>query len=303
MLSLTVTYKDRIDKYIASNSSLSRADIQELIKSKAVFVNNGLVCKPSYIVHPPQEIKIIRLLDKTPKIEAQNIKLDIIYEDDHLVIIDKPSGLIVHPSPTHYENTLANGLLYHFKNNLSDTNGLLRPGIVHRIDKDTSGLLIVTKTNAVHIKLAEMFKNHSIKRSYIAICDNFLTDKKLRINLPIGLDPKNPQKRKVTNIKAKEAITNVELIKTFYHEKQPKSLVKCNLETGRTHQIRVHLAHINNPIYGDNVYNKKIDDFNQRLHAYKLEFVHPMLEKQMTFYSKVPSEFNICEYDFELLKG
>lgn len=227
--------------------------------------------------------------------------LNIVYEDEYLCVINKPSGLIVHPAPGHYDNTLVNGLLYHFKNNLSNENGLLRPGIVHRIDKDTSGLLIIAKTNEVHNILSKNFKNHDISREYIAIVDGILEDKKLKLDLPIGRDVKNRQMMSVTNQNSKHAITNVELLNTFYLDGYPKSLVKCVLETGRTHQIRVHLAYIKNPVYGDPIYGKKVDDFNQRLHAYKLTFLHPINNKKIVLFAEPPKEFEIANFKFQEL--
>lgn len=303
MIELEVKYKERIDKYIANNTDLSRSDIKQLIEQRAVYINETNVIKPKYIVREGQIIKIVKLLDKEIKIEPQEMELNIVYQDEHLIVLNKPSGLIVHPAPGHYEKTLVNGLLYHFKNNLSNENGLLRPGIVHRIDKDTSGLLLVAKTNEAHKKLAEKFVTHDIKRSYVAIVDGVLTDKKLKLNLPIGRDVKDRQKMTITHQNSKEAITHVELLKTFYIDKMPKSLVKCELETGRTHQIRVHMAYVKNPVYGDEVYGKKVDDFGQRLHAYKLDFIHPFTGEQMTFYAMPPAEFNVSGFDFsELVK-
>ncbi|ADE20008.1 RluA family pseudouridine synthase [Mycoplasma crocodyli] len=299
MLKIEVTYKERIDKYISNNSEISRNDIKALIEQKAVFVNDVVVNQPKFIVREGQVISVTKLIDKEIHIEAQDIDLDIAYEDEHLLVIKKPSGMVVHPAPGHHENTLVNALLFHFKNNLSNENGLLRPGIVHRIDKDTSGLLIVAKTNEVHQLLSEGFSNKSINRKYFAICDGVLKSKKMKLDLPIGRDVKNRQQMSVTNSNSKHAITNLEMLKSFYFDNQPKCLVKATLETGRTHQIRVHCAYINNPIFGDSTYGKKVDDFNQRLHAYRLEFVHPITNKKIIIYSNPPKEFGICDFDFE----
>nr|WP_318033144.1 RluA family pseudouridine synthase [Mycoplasmopsis cynos] len=267
MIELIVKYPERVDKYIANNSDITRNDIKLLIQEGAVFVDGIKVNKPKFEVKENQLIKVIKVIDKEINIIPENIELNIIYDDEYLCIIDKPSGLVVHPSPGHTSKTLVNGLLYHFKNNLSNENGLLRPGIVHRIDKDTSGLLIIAKNNLVHNKLAEMFATHNVNRKYLAICDGILEDKKLRLNLPIGRSVKDRQKMTITNINSKPAITNVTLLKSFYLNNQPKSLVKCELETGRTHQIRVHLKYIKNPVYGDPLYNKEVDNFGQRLHV------------------------------------
>ncbi|WP_426461358.1 RluA family pseudouridine synthase [Mycoplasma hafezii] len=299
MIQLEVKYQDRIDKYIANNTEISRNDIKQLIDENVVSVDGMIVNKPKFQVREGQIITIEKVIDKEIHIEPQEMELKIVYEDDYLCVIDKPSGLIVHPAPGHHEGTLVNGLLYHFKNNLSNENGLLRPGIVHRIDKDTSGLLIVAKTNEAHKLLADMFFNHDVHRSYIAICDGVLQDKKLKLDLPIGRSTKDRQKMTVTNQNSKHAITYVTLLKTFYLDNKPKSLVQCELETGRTHQIRVHLAYIKNPIYGDPIYNKPVDEYGQRLHAYKLTFIHPVTKERITLYSKLPEDFSVANFDFD----
>ncbi|SYV96746.1 Pseudouridine synthase [Mycoplasmopsis edwardii] len=303
-MEIVVKYKERIDKYISNNSEISRNDIKLLIEEGAVFVDDIKVNKPKFEVHEGQFIKVIKLIDKEIHVEPEKMDLNIIYDDEYLCIIDKPSGLVVHPSPGHASGTLVNGLLYHFKNNLSNENGLLRPGIVHRIDKDTSGLLVIAKNNQVHNLLAMKFAEHDINRKYLAIADGILEDKKMRLNLPIGRSQQDRQKMTVTNLNSKNAITNVTLLKSFYIDNKPKSLIKCELETGRTHQIRVHMKYIGNPIYGDPMYNKNVDEFGQRLHAYKLEFEHPITGKYLEFYSKPPVEFEVSEFDFdEFLKG
>ncbi|WP_027121409.1 RluA family pseudouridine synthase [Mycoplasma leonicaptivi] len=302
MLQIEVKYKDRIDKYVTNNSDISRNDIKQLILEGAVLVNNVKINKPKFEVHEGQIINIIKIIDKTIHINPEKMDLNIVYDDEYICVIDKPSGMVVHPSPGHHQNTLVNGLLYHFKNNLSNENGLLRPGIVHRIDKDTSGLLIIAKNNEVHKLLSDKFSTHSIKREYIAICDGILEDKRLKLNLPIGRSNKDRQKMAITNTNSKNAITNVTLLNSFYLNNQPKSLVKCELETGRTHQIRVHMQYIGNPIYGDPVYGKSIDEFGQRLHAYSIEFQHPVTHKKMLFFSDLPeimkqeSNFNFSEF-------
>ncbi|VEU61116.1 pseudouridylate synthase [Mycoplasmopsis bovigenitalium] len=302
MLKLDVNYKERIDKYISDNSEISRNDAKQLILQGAVFLNNNSipVNKPNYIVQEGWNITITKLIEKETNIVPTKMDLNIIYEDEDIVILDKPTNLVVHPAPGHYEDTLVNGLLHHFKA-LSNENGLLRPGIVHRIDKDTSGLLIIAKNNETHIKLAEMLKKHEIKRSYIAICDGLVENKITKINLPINRHV-NDRKKMTVNKDGKESITTVYLLKHFYIDKQPKSLVKCELQTGRTHQIRVHLKYIGHPVYGDSVYNKKVDEFNQRLHAYKLEFIHPNTQQNIKVFAAIPSEFNVADFDFELIK-
>ncbi|QNM93607.1 RluA family pseudouridine synthase [Mycoplasma sp. Pen4] len=299
MIELEVKYSERIDKYISNHSEISRNDIKQLIEEKAVFVDGVVVNKPKFTVKEGQIIKVTRVIDKEIHVIPQEMELEILYDDDYLCVLNKPSGLTVHPAPGHVDNTLVNGLLYHFKNNLSNENGLLRPGIVHRIDKDTSGLLIIAKTNEAHKLLAEKFADHSIHRSYIAIADGILESNKMKLILPIGRSQKDRLKMEVTNNNSKHAVTNITLLKSFYLDNLPKSLIKCELETGRTHQIRVHLSHIKNPIYGDPVYNKPIDDFGQRLHAYKLVFEHPITKETMTFFAKPPKEFEVSGFDFK----
>ncbi|WP_427902970.1 RluA family pseudouridine synthase [Metamycoplasma alkalescens] len=287
MLKLIVNYAERIDKYIANNSSITRNDIQQLIQEGAVFVNQIKINKNKYIVKEKDEIEIIRVIDKQINVEEQKIPLEIIYENDDYLVLNKPSGLVVHPAPGHKSNTLVNGLMYHFKNNLSNVNGLLRMGVVHRIDKDTSGLLIIAKNNETHNYFASLLKNHQINRTYLAIVDKKIPNKKLHIDLPIGRDAKNRQKYAVTEQNSKNAFTIIEVLDYLNINNQEKTLVKCNLKTGRTHQIRVHLNYIGHPVYGDPIYNKKVDEFNQRLHAVSLDFIDNKGNK-MHFEAPIP---------------
>ncbi|ENY68895.1 Ribosomal large subunit pseudouridine synthaseD [Metamycoplasma auris 15026] len=273
MLRLIATCSERIDKYISSNSNISRNDIQQLISEGAVFVNQRKINKNKFILKEGDEIEIKKVIDKQINLKEQEIPLDIVFENDDYLVINKPSGLVVHPAPGHKENTLVNGLMYHFKNNLSNVNGLLRLGIIHRIDKDTSGLLIVAKNNETHNYFASLLKEHKINRSYIVIVDGKIPNKKIHIDLPIGRDINNRQKFAVTETNSKNAFTAIEVLDYLKINNKDKTLIKCQLKTGRTHQIRVHLNYIGHPVYGDPVYNKKIDDFNQRLHAYSLEFI------------------------------
>ncbi|WP_330463495.1 RluA family pseudouridine synthase [Metamycoplasma gateae] len=273
MLKLIVNYSERIDKYITNNSEITRNDIQQLIKEGAVFVNKVKINKNKFVVKENDEIEVIKIIEKQLNVEEQNIELDIVYENDDYLVINKPSGLVVHPAPGHRDNTLVNGLMYHFKNNLSNVNGLLRLGVVHRIDKDTSGLLIIAKNNTTHNYFASLLKEHKINRTYLAIVDGKIPNKKMHIDLPIGRDLKNRQKFAVTEQNSKHAYTMIEVLRYLKIDNKDKTLVKCNLKTGRTHQIRVHLNYIKHPVYGDPIYNKKIDEFNQRLHAVELEFI------------------------------
>ena len=281
----TVKYEERIDKYLGDNSNFSRSDIKKLIAGHAVFSNNIEVRKANFKVREGDILKVTDVIKKEINALPEDIKIDVVYEDEHIIVINKASGMVVHPAPGHPGGTLVNALLFRFKD-LSDINGPIRPGIVHRIDKDTSGLLVVAKTNEAHQKLAEDLKDHKIERTYYALVKGRLEDKITHIDLPIGRDPKHRQRMCVIRENSKEAVTHV------YVEKinEESTLVRCELETGRTHQIRVHLAYIKHPIIGDPLYGTKIDDFNQRLHAARLKLNHPITEKEMVFESKIPKE-------------
>ncbi|WP_027334051.1 RluA family pseudouridine synthase [Mycoplasma elephantis] len=303
MIEIKVKYKERIDKYISDNSEISRNDIKELIKLGAVQCDNDIVRKPNYIPKIDSIIKITKLLDKEIKLTSEKIDFEIIFQNENYIIINKPNNLVVHPSPSHPNNTLVNGLLYYFKNNLSNNNGLLRPGIVHRIDKDTTGLLLIAKNNIAHNYFAEMIKNHQVKREYLAIVENWPDQDIYHINLPIGRDKMDRKKMGVTNIDSKNAITHIYVLKKFEYNNKKLALVKCILETGRTHQIRVHLNYINYPVYNDPTYGNKENDFHQYLHAYKLSFCDPFDSKNKSFFAKPPKEFDISMYDFLNLKN
>lgn len=290
MQKIKVKEMSRIDKYISDNTEITRNAIKELILDKKIMVNDVIVNKPKYIVKVDDEINILEQPPvKEMKFEAENIPLNIVYEDDNLIVIDKPSNMVVHPSPGNMTKTLVNSLLYHFGKNLSDENGYLRPGIVHRIDKNTSGLLVVAKNNKTHQHLAQQLKDHKVKRKYKAIVHGHLENEITHVNLPIGRDVKNRQKMGVTKHNSKEALTHIYLEDRFFKDKKPYSLIRCELETGRTHQIRVHLSYIKHPVVGDDLYGRKIDDLGQRLHAYELEF-EDINGKTMKFNSELPIE-------------
>ncbi|UVD81860.1 RluA family pseudouridine synthase [Mycoplasma iguanae] len=292
-MKITAKYSERIDKYISDNSEISRNDIKDLILNHEVFVNGISVRKPKFMLTENDEIEIINIPTKVMDINPEKIPLKIVFEDDDIIIVDKPSGMVVHPAPGNMSGTLVNALLYHFNNNLSDENGYLRPGIVHRIDKNTSGLLIVAKNNKIHKYLTEKLKNHEIKRKYKAIVENFLENDIINLDLPIGRDPQNRQKMAVIKQNSKEARTKVFLEKLFEYENKKYSLIRCELETGRTHQIRVHLSYIKHPVYGDPLYGNTVDDFGQRLHAYELSLTMPD-GKELKFTSDLPKEFDIA---------
>ncbi|NQZ65985.1 MAG: RluA family pseudouridine synthase [Mycoplasmatales bacterium] len=284
---IKVKNKERIDKYVAANSDFSRSDIKKLIESHAVFVDGISVRKANFTVYEGNEILVTDIIEKEINAIPENIPVDVVYEDEDILVINKPSGMVVHPAPGHHSGTLVNALLYRFKK-LSNINGTTRPGIVHRIDKDTSGLLVVAKNNQSHIFLSNELKDHKINREYLAWVEGRVPNKITHINLPIGRDNKNRQKMAVTKINSKNAVTHVFVKKVL----EKRTLVKCNLETGRTHQIRVHMAYLKHPLIGDPIYGKKIDDFGQRLHAYKLEFTHPKTKKKLEFKVDPPKKFN-----------
>lgn len=279
---------ERIDKFLAQKLDKSRSLVQKLIKDELVLVN-GEVVKTNYSVADGDEIDVKQLdiVDNT-NIIPQPMDLDIIYEDDNLLVINKPSGLVVHPAPGHYQDTLVNGLLA-YSNKLSDINGEFRPGIVHRIDKDTSGLLVVCKNNETHEALANQLSDKTLFRQYLAIVHGEIEEDEGEIIAPIGRDPRDRVKMAVVAKNSKEAQTNFKVLERYEHY----TLVSCNLLTGRTHQIRVHFDFINYPLVGDPLYGIKptIDTKGQALHAYKLGFIHPRSGEYMEFEAKPPQEF------------
>lgn len=279
---------ERIDKFLAQKLDKSRSLVQKLIKDELVLVN-GEVVKTNYIVADGDEIDVKQLdvVDNT-NIIPQPMDLDIVYEDDDLLVINKPSGLVVHPAPGHYQDTLVNGLLA-YSNKLSDINGEFRPGIVHRIDKDTSGLLVVCKNNETHEALANQLSDKTLFRQYLAIVHGEIEEDEGEIIAPIGRDPRDRVKMAVVAKNSKEAQTNFKVLERYDHY----TLVSCNLLTGRTHQIRVHFDFINYPLVGDPLYGIKptIDTKGQALHAYKLGFIHPRSGEYMEFEAKPPQEF------------
>ena len=287
MIKLISEEKDiRIDKYLASILDYSREFISKLIDHQLVLVN-GKVVKASYKVDLNEEIIVHdEELKIDTDIEPTKMDLDIVYEDEYLMVINKPSGLVVHPGSGNYHNTLVNGLMYYTKN-LSDVGGEERPGIVHRLDKDTSGLLLVAKTNRVHELLADDFKNKRIKREYIALLDGVFKNGSATIDAPIGRD-KNAREKMAVVEDGKSAVTHMKVLKRY----NGYTLVSCILETGRTHQIRVHMAYIGYPVHNDPVYSKReATSFGQFLHSYKMNFIHPITKKEMEFVCPLPEYF------------
>lgn len=285
----TIEEKTRLDNYLNDQvfSDKSRSYVQNLIKKGLVLVNH-LEVKTGYILKTHDQITIEAYEPEVLDLKPVDLKLDIVFEDDDIAVINKPQGLVVHPASSYKDATLVHGLL-HQMDNLSEINGVIRPGIVHRIDKDTSGLLVVAKHDRAHQILSDMLKNHEIKRSYMAIVYGHFNEQKATIDAPIGRSPKNRLKMAVIK-DGKHAITHFEVIEQF----DQYALIKCHLETGRTHQIRVHLAYINHPILGDPIYGPKkvYGDTGQYLHAYQLEFNHPIKKEHLTFQVEMPSKFN-----------
>ncbi len=281
---------ERIDKFLSvllENSS--RNAIQKLIEDCKVLANGNTVNK-KYKVKTDDEIVILPSELKSLDAEPESIPLDIVYEDDDLLVVNKPRGMVVHPAPGNYSGTLVNALLFHCKDSLSGINGILRPGIVHRIDKDTSGLLIVAKNDTAHIGLAEQIKEHSFTREYNAVIIGHLKDNEGTVNAPIGRNPKDRKKMCVTYQNSKNAVTHYSVINDY----DGYSHISLKLETGRTHQIRVHMAHLGHPVAGDAVYgnDKKSAYLNgQCLHAIKIGFIHPRTKEYLEFTSDLPEYF------------
>ncbi len=264
----------RIDSFLANSSDLSRSQIQKLIEEGRVLVNNETTVS-RYKVNPGDFITA-EYLEQTPTdIKPKDIALDIVYEDEDLIVINKPKGLVVHPAAGNYDNTLVNALLYHCKE-LSDINGYYRPGIVHRIDKDTSGLLVCAKNNAAHAALSAQLQDKTCFRKYYAIVNGIIDNNEGIINAPIGRSSKDRQKMEVTDKNSKEAITEFKVLQRL----SSTCLVECELKTGRTHQIRVHMAFIKHPVLNDPKYSKKtIDETGQYLHAYYLRSIQRQIKE------------------------
>lgn len=277
----------RIDKYLSDNTDYSREFIGKLIKNNLVTVNGKSVKASKKLELNDKIIINSEEYEQDTTIVPTKMSLNIVYEDDDVMVINKPSGLVVHPGSGNYTNTLVNGLMYYTKN-LSDINGDVRPGIVHRIDKDTSGLLLVAKTNKAHEILAEDFKNKLVKREYIALLNGVFKQGSATIDAPIGRDKNYRERMTVTAENSKNAVTHMKVLKRY----KKYTLVSCVLDTGRTHQIRVHMAYIGYPVHNDPVYAKgEATDFGQFLHSYKMKFTHPITKKEMEFEAPLPKEF------------
>lgn len=281
---------ERIDKVVTEwFADLSRSYIQKMIKDGNIFVN-GKNIKSNYRVKEGDQIRCSIPACVEPEIAAQDIPLDILYEDEDLLVVNKPKGMVVHPSAGHYSNTLVNALLFHCHGQLSGINGVFRPGIVHRIDKDTTGSLIVCKSEAAHKGIAMQLKEHSITRKYRAICYGNFEQDQGTVDAPIGRDVRDRKKMAVNEKNGKPAVTHYRVLQQF----QGFSYIECELETGRTHQIRVHMTSIGHPLLGDEVYGRRTCKYKlqgQCLHAMTIGFVHPVKGEYMEFTAPLPDYF------------
>ena len=298
----------RVDIFLSKNlNNFTRSYIKKLIGDKHLKINGISITSPSTRLKKLDKV-VFELIQKSDdRVKPKKIKLDIVYEDKDILLIDKPKGMVVHPGAGNYENTLVNGLMYKYKNNLSNISGDLRPGIVHRIDKDTSGLLIIAKNNFSHSHLGRQFSEHTIKRKYQCLIWGIIRPLSGKIETLISRNKKNRKLMTTSDISGKKAITNYKTIKVFNIKNIPKvSLLECELETGRTHQIRVHLKFKGTSILGDKQYGKKnqkykkvCEDFikklnsinGQALHAQTLEFEHPINNKILSFKTNLPDDF------------
>ena len=304
-----VSHGDRIDKFLQSQlNELSRTRLQNVIRNGHVKLNNVTINEVSKKIKNEDKIEVNFPQPKETLIKPNKIPLNILYDDDDIIVINKYPGIVVHPGAGNYENTIVNGLLFKYQNNLSSVGGKLRPGIVHRIDKDTSGVIVVAKNDNAHLNLSKQFSNHTIKRKYEALVWGSLRPQKGKINERISRSVKNRQLMAVRKEKGKIAITNYKTLEIFQNLNLPKiSLVECTLETGRTHQIRVHMNFKGNSILGDKAYGKskkkfkkidlniekKINNFNrQALHAKSLGFIHPKTKKEIFFEAERPKDFD-----------
>lgn len=277
----------RVDAYISKVLNFSRSKVAKMIKERYVFVNKKPV-KASYLLQDGDIINIKEYKEDVGDIKAENIPLDIVYEDNDLIIVNKPNGMVVHPAPGNTSGTLVNALMYYSKN-LSTINGEFRPGIVHRIDAFTTGLLMVAKNDKAHEVLAEQLASKKTTRKYIALVWGVIKEDTATIDAPIGRDPHDRKKQAVVSVNSKDAVTHLKVLERY----KDATLIELQLETGRTHQIRVHMNYIGHPVVNDPVYKSKkmIDDSGQCLHAKTIGFIHPTTEKYMEFSSELPECF------------
>ena len=279
----------RLDTYIPSvDTDITRTSAQRLIEDGNILVN-GKNAKVSYKIQENDKISVEIPEPKQIELKAQDIPIEIIYEDSDIIVVNKPKGMVVHPANGNPDGTLVNAIMAICKDSLSGIGGEIRPGIVHRIDKDTSGLLIVAKNDNSHVKMSEQIKNHEVKKTYIALVRGVFKENEATIDMPIGRSTSD-RKKMAVNKNGKNAITHIKVLKRF----DKYTLLKVNIETGRTHQIRVHLSHIGYPIVGDYTYSNGKNEFDvvgQCLHAQKLEFKHPITQKDMCLEAELPQYF------------
>lgn len=279
---------DRVLSLLLAESS--RSYIQKLIEKGNVTVDGQTCTSKKYKVSSGQQVDLLMPPPENLSVEPENIPLDIVYEDEDVLVVNKPRGMVVHPAAGNYTGTLVNAVLYHCGERLSSINGVIRPGIVHRIDKDTSGLLMIAKNNMAHESLSAQLAEHSITRRYTALVYHNLTEDEGTVDAPIGRDPKNRLRMAVTSLNSKRAVTHWKVLERFGRY----TLIEARLETGRTHQIRVHMAYIHHPLVGDMVYGPKkqpLTEDGQLLHARVLGFVHPRTGEYMEFQRPLPPEF------------
>ena len=289
LLKVSEGEEGRLDKYLSDKlEDMTRSYLKKLISDDKAVLVNGNPAKPNYKLKPGDIIELAVPEPIELEIKAENISLDIVYEDNDMLVVNKPQGMVVHPAAGNYTGTLVNALLYHCGDSLSGINGEKRPGIVHRIDKDTSGLLLVAKNDNAHQKLSSQIKEHSLTRAYKALVHGNIKQDSGRIDAPIGRHPSDRKKMTITDKNSREAVTNFRVLERYGRY----TFVECILETGRTHQIRVHMS--KNPIVGDKTYGVKKEEFNltgQLLHAYKVGFIHPVSGEYMEFVSELPDYY------------
>lgn len=284
----------RLDVYLTEkleNENITRSYIKTLVDSEKILVN-GKSVKSGYKLKANDNIHIEITEKVNEEIVPQDIPLNIIYEDEDIIIVNKEKGMVVHPANGNYSGTMVNSLMYTHKDSLSSINGVVRPGVVHRIDKDTSGILVIAKNDNAHKKLSEQFKVHSITRKYIALVKGIIKEDSITIDKPIGRSIKDRKKMAVTDKNSRNAVTHISVLKRFYSS--GVTLIEAQLETGRTHQIRVHMAYLHHSLVGDEVYGKKDSNFKvkgQMLHAKVLGFIHPTTNKYVEFDSELPEYF------------
>lgn len=285
----------RIDVWLPEKlEGFSRSHIQKLIGDRQVEVNGNIV-KSNYKLKRGDQVFVKVPAPEKLDVEAEDIHIHVLYEDDHILVVDKPKGMVVHPAAGNYTGTLVNALMHYSEGQLSDINGVIRPGIVHRIDKDTSGVLVVAKSNIAHEKLSEKLKDHDIKRVYIALAEGIIREEAGKIDAPIGRHPVERKKMAVNTKNGRRAVTHFKVKERF----ADATYIEVTLETGRTHQIRVHMAYIGHPVIGDEVYGRKKqkhDVQGQALHAKMLGFHHPITNEYMEFESPVPEYFKLLLY-------